>query len=391
MATLKQPMLALLLGMALAFATPAFARDAISEARARMEIEAQRIEKEFAEERTAAYRLVRSDSPKLAEAVDKLDALLRTVRADTSLKSDRRDTLIRTLKYDLDRVREIAAERRAVVTRDLPSKIVRDDIRRDDTTKRTETGRGSTDLAKSIMESRTKSIADIRSDRGRAAEGYLRVMRKVEESAIPENATYKFPKNWKELSARRSKGQKLTEAELAILKALDTPIDADFSKDKLSDVVDFLKKRFKIEAVLEKRALEEVGASYDSEITLKMKASTRAVLKRILSDLNLTYVVKEETLLITSIERAKTMTTTRSYYLGDLVGVADVRLPAALSQLVMLDNATRIIASITQQVDPQSWRLNNPDAVGTIVFDPTTMSIVVKQTAEIHYKLGGYR
>jgi hypothetical protein len=83
------------------------------------------------------------------------------------------------------------------------------------------------------------------------------------------------------------------------------------------------------------------------------------------------------------------MTTTRTYYIGDLAGVVDVRIPPALNQLLMIQTVNQIIDLIINSVDRQSWKVNNPDAPGTIVFNPITMSLVVKQTAEVHYMLAG--
>src|SRR5262245_50073786 len=92
-------------------------RDLLDEVRDRQKVEAQRVEKEFAEDRLAAYKLVRSDSPKLAEATEKLHGLLAMIRNDTSLDSKRRAVLIVTLKADLDRVAQIASDRRRVSLR----------------------------------------------------------------------------------------------------------------------------------------------------------------------------------------------------------------------------------------------------------------------------------
>ncbi len=47
-----------------------------------------------------------------------------------------------------------------------------------------------------------------------------------------------------------------------------------------------------------------------------------------------------------------------------------------------------IMQTIVQNVEPSSWQVNNPDAGGTITFDPVRMAIVVKQTAEMHLMLG---
>jgi hypothetical protein len=83
------------------------------------------------------------------------------------------------------------------------------------------------------------------------------------------------------------------------------------------------------------------------------------------------------------------MVTTRTYYIGDLTTFANPNLPPVLNQLQMLQNIAMIVNSITTQIDPQSWRNNNPDAVGSITFDPITMTLIIKQTAEVHMALGG--
>src|SRR4051812_10872982 len=65
-------------------------RDLLDDVKERLKIEAQRVEKEFTDGRAAAYRLVRSDSPRLVEATEKLQALLAMVRNDTALEAKRR-------------------------------------------------------------------------------------------------------------------------------------------------------------------------------------------------------------------------------------------------------------------------------------------------------------
>jgi len=368
--------------------------DALKDTRTRMEIEAQRVEKEFTEGRALAYKLVRSDSPKLIEAQEKLQTLLATVKADSSLKADRREMLIRTLKWDLDKVQEIADQRRVTSTRTDTgiARATREEARRTDDVRRTDTTRSVTDTARSVIESRSRAVADARADKSYKGDRVNRALRSVEQSAIPETRDMTFHKDWKKMSERRSPAAKLTAKEKAVMKALETVLEPDFSKAKLEDVVEWLKAKLKVEIVVDEPALKAMGLSYDgTEVSLRMKATTRTVLKKITGELDLAYVLKDEAILITSKERAKTLTVTKSYYLGDLVGVADIRLPLVLTQLLVLENAARIINSITQSVDPSSWRVNNPEAVGTISFNPVTMSIVVTQTAENHFLMRGYR
>jgi len=180
----------------------------------------------------------------------------------------------------------------------------------------------------------------------------------------------------------------MTAKEREIIKVLDSIINVDYSKNTFEEVIEHLRKATKVDIVVDKRALEEAGASYESTVTVKMKSSVRTVLKRILADLNLAYVIKDEVIQITSRERASQMTTTKSYYLGDIATVVNTNMPPFISQAIAIQNINNLITTITQTVEPQSWKVNNPEAAGEIAFNPATMSITVKQTAEIHFKLG---
>lgn len=380
------------LGMTLSVA-PAAEPDLLDDVQGRMKIEAQRLEKEFADGRTAAYRLVRSDEPRLVEASEKLQVLLALLRNDTSLEPRRRDLLLVTLRHDLDRIKEIAGERRQAAARRTEAALAasRPAASRPEEKEAARAARGVGDEARAIIESRSKTLADSRFDRRRSGDGFNKAMRSVDESALPEVGDYRFPKDWVEKSKRRSAGVKMTAQERAIMKALSTTIDVDFNKNTFEEVIDYLRKSLKLDIAIDKRALEEAQVSYESQVTLKLRATSRTVLKRILADLNLAYVIKGEAVQVTSRERAAQMTTTRAYYIGDLAPVMDLNYPPVFTQLAMAEMVNRIIAMITQQVDPQSWQVNNPDAAGAIFFDPITMSLVVKQTAEVHFLLGGAR
>lgn len=370
------------------------AADDLDTVRDRLKVEAQRAEKEFADERAAAYKLVRRDDPKLTEATEKLRSLLTSVRADTSLDDKRREVFIVTLKADLDRVRLIASEReRFTLRRDetiVSRNIVTESRGASDAT-REEPTRRVTDDTRSVIESRGRAVADARADRTRTNDRYRRLMLSVDESAVPENRPYTLPKNWAELSKKRSAASKMTAKEKALMKALNTTISVEFEKNSFEDVVAFLKRVTNVEILVDQRALTEASVSYETPVTLKAKLSMRTVLKRVLADLNLTYVIKDEAIQVTSRERAKEMTTVRAYYIGDLATLTDYTVPLGLSQLAMVEQVNRLIGMITKNVDEQSWKVNNPDAVGTIAFDPITMTLVVKQTAEIHFMMGGLR
>jgi len=239
-------MAVMLLSLA-AMAVPVARGDGLDDFKARKTVEAQRVEREFTKERAEAYRLVRAATPNLVEATDKLHTLLAMVRNDRSLDTARRNTLIRTLEWDLGKVKEIASER----TRVMPGRPVdpivrtpRDTVRDSgDTVRREDTPRRTGDEAKSIIDSRSKMLADARDGRRNSADRFGKVMRSVDESAIPENRDVRFPKDWAERVKRRSTGVKMTAKEQAIMKSLNTIIETDFSKDKFDEVIDWLRRR----------------------------------------------------------------------------------------------------------------------------------------------------
>jgi len=369
--------------------------DPLPDVKARMEIEAQRVERRFADDRLAAYKLVRMATPRSSDAAEKIYALQALLEADTSLRPARRTQLLATLKFDLDNLKKVAAtHRRAEARDDALAREAARDFRRTSP----KGGRpGEVDRKdrvrdiESIVGSRSKTVADARDRRASAGERRVAVGKSIEESAMLPRGNIEFPKNWVELSKRRTKGSRITAAERAIMKALDTVISVDFEGEELSNVIDALEKRIGQTIILDKQGLDDVMVGYTTGVKLKLKATTRTVLKRILSDLSLAYVVKEEKIFITSASRARQMTTTRTYYIGDLMPVVDARMPPILSQLRMRETINNLMTSIVRTVEPQSWQANNPDAPGTIMFEPVTMSLIVKQTAEVHFRFAGLR
>src|SRR5438105_4587758 len=110
-----RPMLLLRLGLLAAFplvGVGALCADPLPDVKARMEVEAQRVERRFADERLAAYKLVRKATPDYLEAAEKIYALQSMLDADTSLKPARRIQLQNTLKFDLENMKKVAAENR---------------------------------------------------------------------------------------------------------------------------------------------------------------------------------------------------------------------------------------------------------------------------------------
>jgi hypothetical protein len=105
-----------------------------------------------------------------------------------------------------------------------------------------------------------------------------------------------------------------------IAQALARPAACDFAETPLSDVADQLEEMCKISIELDYRALEEVGIGHDTPVTLHIRdVSLGAALKLMLRPMDMTFVIRDEVLLITTPEEAETELVTRIYPVADLV------------------------------------------------------------------------
>jgi len=391
-------------------------KDLLDEARDRLKVEAQRLEADVRDALLQAQRLPS------AKAVEVLKAALAKLEDDTALAERRRESLKRMLR---DRIRITEAD--AKVSSNLDSeKAVKGagsagrrveeerqkaeqqklaqalkDIRKQQEEGNTgEAKRTANELSQRYPNSaaagsasRTTSTADQVAEAKRIMKERDRRMvgahRDVEASATPPAGVIEFPKDWKEKSAKRL-AVKMTDEEKALVKAMNTPIPVNFSESPFEGVIEYLQTLTGQTILLDKQAMEEAGVKYDSPITMKNKSVTlRTALRKVLGDLGLAYVIKDGSIQVTSPLRAKETLTTRTYYLGDLAFVTDFRVTAVVTQLQALQNASQIMDVIQSSIDPQSWKVNGGN--GTIVFDPRTLSLVVKQSAEVHLMLGGGR
>jgi hypothetical protein len=199
-------------------------------------------------------------------------------------------------------------------------------------------------------------------------------IRDVDKSGLSPQGDMELPGDWKKKIRNPVDAQPMTAKERSILRAMDAPISIRFRGALLKDVIDEIQSLTGQTIVLDGAAVEAAGVSYDSTVSLNVKnLSLRSVIRRLARDLGLGYVIKDETIQLVTVDKAREMMVTRTYYVGDL---APNRRRAA--QLIRL---------IEDTIDPQSWRENGGQ--GTIVYHEATGSIVIKQTAEFHSVLSG--
>ncbi|MBN1591221.1 MAG: hypothetical protein JW888_17040, partial [Pirellulales bacterium] len=141
-----------------------------------------------------------------------------------------------------------------------------------------------------------------------------------------EPVVYPDPEIWNQMSERRKKDSVVelsssNEAEKRIREELKKKTKFQFQDNTLGEVVEYLKDLHQIEIRLDKEPLlEELDLSSDTPVTCMLEnISLRNALELMLRDLDLTYIIKNEVLLITTKTVADENLAARVYPVGDLV------------------------------------------------------------------------
>ncbi|MBY0460894.1 MAG: hypothetical protein K2V38_26540 [Gemmataceae bacterium] len=226
-----------------------------------------------------------------------------------------------------------------------------------------------------------------------ARDRWRKVQIGIDKSALPAIYDMEFPPDWKEKSERRLKAlaQPVTAKEKRIIEALDRAIDVNFRERPFEEALQDLSNKLDLPLLLDRKSVADLELDLKRGATLEAKGlSGRTVLRSLLATQGLTFVVKDETVQIVTVERARTMLTTRVYYIGDLIrGVGPfggLEWGPVLNAQQTAENAAAIVKIIRDGIDPLSW--DGPArGAGSVAFNYATMSITVRASAEVHYAL----
>jgi hypothetical protein len=394
--------------------------DLIDQVRRREQVAAQKAEFEM---RQALRRAEQVGETSPRKAIDRLQKAVAVLDEDTRLTPERRASLKRLFQARIKdfesgatpsaamnekqaqaALRQVKEDQARVKHREISTKLDSiDNLHKQGKTE--EAARQAGELGKNnpdnvpvrAAERRAISadeIAKERQVRQDKARGFLAANRDIDKSAVPTDKDIEYPKDWKERTKNRTAAIKLTAKERAILTALKAPITVNFKNWKFDDVITYLETSLGQTILVDREALKDAEVAYDTPINLNVKnVSARTVLRIVLAQVGLTYIVKDELIQVISKERAKDMMVVRTYYIGDIIlnmDPAQAMLPLLQQQQIQgieaLKNVKQIIDMIQSSVDPQSWQLNGGN--GTISFDARSMSLVIRQSAEVHAMLG---
>ena len=157
---------------------------------------------------------------------------------------------------------------------------------------------------------------------------FLRQMQDIEDDAIynPDNGyAFPSPEQWVPMSQNRlytgNEDSRLSAAEQAIKKKLSMEVDVRYRNRPLGEVLDELEAATGVPIYTDTRALSSVRVTTDTPVSLNLPQplALRSALNLMLQDLELTYVIENDVLYITSVEAKRSKVYPRTYRVTDLV------------------------------------------------------------------------
>ncbi|TWT47676.1 VWA domain-containing protein [Botrimarina hoheduenensis] len=169
---------------------------------------------------------------------------------------------------------------------------------------------------------------DLRRQRDAA---FLATMGEVEKSFVPfpddPAIVYPDPEVWSDLTERRRKYASVdlageSDSEQKINAELKKPLRSslDFQDTALEEIITFIREEYEIEIQLDEPGLDDAGIGPDEPVSVNLRnISLRSALRLMLKPLELTYIVSDEVLLITSEQQALERLSVKVYPVADLV------------------------------------------------------------------------
>ncbi len=317
--------------------------------------------------------------------------LLRQARnrlSDTTGIGDRdRTTLEQQIRTALRSVeaalREADAQARLEAYRQAQKQAERDRRRDLDAQRKAQSPVGKAD---DMIKTGRNALGGYDQLKARREQGVLGTTREIYESASvmqEQRITKRF------LVASKRSEPKLTDAEKHLLKMLNSVMTPNWDKSPLKDVIELIQDKTKISIFMDENSLKDANVEYDDPVTFKgPKVTVRTILKKVLGDKGLTFIIKDAAVQVMTPDRAKQFMVTRAYPVGDLLPLVRPGMGPFFNQARMVAAVNGLVDMIVNTVEPASWQVNG--GTGTIRFNPATMSLVIRQSAEFHYQMGGF-
>jgi hypothetical protein len=200
---------------------------------------------------------------------------------------------------------------------------------------------------------------------------------KAEKSLLPEAARPKASDDKKQAEICQCGSESESASVEKIERALQEPLHSnglDFVDAPLKDVIQQLMSDYSIPIQLDQAALQEVGVNGDQGVTINVgKVSLKSGLRLMLKTLQLTYIIQDEVLIITTPDAAQKNVKACVYNVSPIVHAGATDLQA--------------IADMIQScVDTDTWAINGGGQPEIRAIKPNLL--VISQTAAVHEDIG---
>ncbi|MEL6107800.1 MAG: hypothetical protein AAFU85_17380 [Planctomycetota bacterium] len=156
-----------------------------------------------------------------------------------------------------------------------------------------------------------------------------------------------------------------------IVAALNRQTTVSFIETPLSDAARTISEMHNIPIIIDNRALEEIGLDAETPVTIDLKGvSLRSLLRLMLRDNDLTYMVKDEVLQITTREAAEDNLILKMYTLSGKLH----------------NHGDQIVTAISRTVTPDTW--DQLGGASTII--SIEHVLIVSTTSDVHSKVDSF-
>jgi hypothetical protein len=155
------------------------------------------------------------------------------------------------------------------------------------------------------------------------------------------------------------------ESEKRIAAALGDETTNAFVETPLDEAIQMISRNHNIPIVVDRRALEEIGLTPDTPVNIDLKNITlRSFLRLMLRELDLTYMVKDQVMQITTLEAAEQNLGTQMYRLPDN----------------LVDKSGEVLTALQSAIVPDTWSTHGgPSSAATI-----DHVLIISTTSDVH-------
>lgn len=171
------------------------------------------------------------------------------------------------------------------------------------------------------------------------------------------------------------------ETKKAMLRlTLAQRVSARFEETPLIDFAAAIREKYRVNVVLDQKALDNAGLGTDTPITVHLQDATlQTTLTRALKPFDLTFLIDDELILITTIDEASQRLETTIYDVYDLLAWNSLE----RQEIPGERDYEAIIMFITSTIAPTTW----DDVGGPGAITPLMGMLVISQTQEVHAQI----